>query len=131
MESFSSLGRSHVLPRRRHVLNRQSGVTPSAARAWAPPTGRAAKDFKATVFSLTGVFIFGRGSTEIGWLANFPVGMTYEHRASLRSGRNTRTFAVYQDSATGVRLRYYIDRESSNGKNTHSCINTGMPADGV
>ncbi|KAI8516992.1 hypothetical protein Bbelb_055730 [Branchiostoma belcheri] len=30
----------------------------------------------------------------------------------------------------GVRLRYYIDRESSNGKNTHSCINTGMPADG-
>ncbi|KAI8497654.1 hypothetical protein Bbelb_243060 [Branchiostoma belcheri] len=29
-----------------------------------------------------------------------------------------------------VRLRYYIDRESSNGKNTHSCINTGMPADG-
>ncbi|KAI8491059.1 hypothetical protein Bbelb_311000 [Branchiostoma belcheri] len=31
----------------------------------------------------------------------------------------------------GVRLRYYIDRESSNGKNTHSCINTGMPADGV
>ncbi|KAI8516339.1 hypothetical protein Bbelb_049200 [Branchiostoma belcheri] len=30
-----------------------------------------------------------------------------------------------------VRLRYYIDRESSNGKNTHSCINTGMPADGV
>ncbi|KAI8506736.1 hypothetical protein Bbelb_151770 [Branchiostoma belcheri] len=32
--------------------------------------------------------------------------------------------------AAGVRLRYYIDRESSNGKNTHSCINTGMPADG-
>ncbi|KAI8514571.1 hypothetical protein Bbelb_071620 [Branchiostoma belcheri] len=32
--------------------------------------------------------------------------------------------------AGGVRLRYYIDRESSNGKNTHSCINTGMPADG-
>ncbi|KAI8512360.1 Dynein heavy chain 3, axonemal, partial [Branchiostoma belcheri] len=31
----------------------------------------------------------------------------------------------------GVRLRYYIDRESSNGKNTHSCINTGMPADGM
>ena len=31
----------------------------------------------------------------------------------------------------GVRLQYYIDRESSNGKNTHSCINTGMPADGV
>ncbi|KAI8514063.1 hypothetical protein Bbelb_083870 [Branchiostoma belcheri] len=32
----------------------------------------------------------------------------------------------------GVRLRYYIDRESSsNGKNTHSCINTGMPADGI
>ncbi|KAI8490979.1 hypothetical protein Bbelb_313980 [Branchiostoma belcheri] len=31
----------------------------------------------------------------------------------------------------GVRLQYYIDRESSNGKNTHSCINTGMPADGL
>ncbi|KAI8498314.1 hypothetical protein Bbelb_242580 [Branchiostoma belcheri] len=30
-----------------------------------------------------------------------------------------------------VRLQYYIDRESSNGKNTHSCINTVMPADGV
>ncbi|KAI8494468.1 Eukaryotic translation initiation factor 3 subunit C [Branchiostoma belcheri] len=43
MESFSSLGRFHVLPRRRHVLIRQSGVTPLAARAWAPPTGRAEK----------------------------------------------------------------------------------------
>ncbi|KAI8513838.1 hypothetical protein Bbelb_081620 [Branchiostoma belcheri] len=52
-------------------------------------------------------------------------------QADLRNSGNTRTFAVYQDSATGVRLRYYIDRESSNGKNTHSCINTGMPADGV
>ncbi|KAI8493967.1 hypothetical protein Bbelb_283140 [Branchiostoma belcheri] len=31
----------------------------------------------------------------------------------------------------GVRLQYYIDRESSNGKNTHSCINTGIPADGL
>ncbi|KAI8514455.1 hypothetical protein Bbelb_070460 [Branchiostoma belcheri] len=95
MESFSSLGRSHVLTRRQHVLTRQSGVTPSA-HAWAPPTGRAAKDFKGPnivanrancVYSYTGVFIFGRGSTEIGgWLANYPVGMTYEHRASLHSG---------------------------------------------
>ncbi|KAI8497078.1 hypothetical protein Bbelb_250270 [Branchiostoma belcheri] len=33
-------------------------------------------------------------------------------------------------NSCGVRLQYYIDRESSNGKNTHSCINTGMPADG-
>ncbi|XP_078664010.1 uncharacterized protein LOC144907083 [Branchiostoma floridae x Branchiostoma belcheri] len=39
------------------------------------------------VFTLTGVFIFGRGSTdEIGcWLANYPVGMTYEYRASSRA----------------------------------------------
>ncbi|KAI8483116.1 hypothetical protein Bbelb_391350 [Branchiostoma belcheri] len=33
-------------------------------------------------------------------------------------------------TTAGVRLQYYIDRESSNGKNTHLCINTGMPADG-
>ncbi|KAI8498018.1 melatonin receptor [Branchiostoma belcheri] len=41
------------------------------------------------------------------------------------------TIIVDPYNAVGVRLRYYIDRESSNGKNTHSCINTGMPADGV
>ncbi|KAI8479500.1 hypothetical protein Bbelb_374020 [Branchiostoma belcheri] len=29
-------------------------------------------------------------------------------------------------NSCGVRLQYYIDRESSNGKNTHSCINTAF-----
>ncbi|KAI8502649.1 hypothetical protein Bbelb_193510 [Branchiostoma belcheri] len=37
----------------------------------------------------------------------------------------------YKHICDRVRLQYYIDRESSNGKNAHSCIKTGMPADGV
>ncbi|KAI8480370.1 hypothetical protein Bbelb_418760 [Branchiostoma belcheri] len=39
MKSFWPLASHVALPRRRHVLARQSGVTPTAARTWAPPTG--------------------------------------------------------------------------------------------